>query len=86
MRPPSRVPLRFYAKENLLLVRVFAAVDQDLSDRISEAVGYPTVKPPSKSNLPPRLSGSKSTNCDHIIINNPSNPPIGLEVALLYVQ
>lgn len=45
MRSPSRVPLRFYAKENLLLVRVFAAVDQDLSDRISETVGYPTVKP-----------------------------------------
>ena len=31
--------------ERLLPVRVFAAVDQDLSDRISKAVGHPTVKP-----------------------------------------
>ena len=27
------------------LVRVFAAVDQGLSDRIAKAVGHPTVKP-----------------------------------------
>jgi catalase len=26
-------------------VRVFAAVDQGLSDRIAKAVGHPTVKP-----------------------------------------
>ena len=31
--------------KHLLLVRVFAAVDQDLSDRIAKAVGHPTVKP-----------------------------------------
>jgi catalase len=29
----------------MLAVRVFAAVDQDLSDRIAKAVGHPTVKP-----------------------------------------
>ena len=31
--------------KRLPLVRVFAAVDQDLSDRIAKAVGHPTVKP-----------------------------------------
>jgi len=29
----------------LLLVSVFAAVDQGLSDRIAKAIGVPTVKP-----------------------------------------
>ena len=31
--------------DGLLSVRVFAAVNQDLSDRIAEAVGHPTAKP-----------------------------------------
>lgn len=31
--------------ECLFPVRVFAAVDQDLSDRISKAVGHPAVEP-----------------------------------------
>ena len=31
--------------EHPFLVRVFAAVDQDLSDRIAKAVGHPTVEP-----------------------------------------
>lgn len=31
--------------ESPLSVRVFAAVDQDLSNRISKAVGHPAVKP-----------------------------------------
>lgn len=31
--------------DRLLPVRVFATVDQDLSDRIAKAVGHPTVEP-----------------------------------------
>ena len=31
--------------DRLLPVRVFAVVDQELSDRIAKAVGHPTVKP-----------------------------------------